>query len=59
MHEVPLMPNYDYKCNVCGGVQEIYQQFGDSTVPVCCQQSMSKIFQATPAVFKGGGWGGQ
>ena len=52
------MPNYDYRCEVCGGVQEIYKQFGDDSIPVCCQQSMSIIFQATPAVFKGGGWGG-
>lgn len=53
------MPRYDFKCNKCGSVIEVVMSFGDSTIPVCCQESMSKVFQATPAVFKGGGWGGQ
>ena len=53
------MPNYDFKCNVCGVVQEVYKEFGDDSIPVCCQTSMNKIFSATPAHFKGGGWGAQ
>jgi hypothetical protein len=53
------IPRYDFKCNICGGIQEVTMGFGDSTLPVCCSESMSKIYQATPAVFKGGGWGGK
>ena len=52
------MPNYDYKCSVCGGVQEIYKELGDSMVPTCCSTSMEKMFSAVPAHFRGGGWGG-
>lgn len=52
------MPRYDYKCKVCGGVQEITKSFGDDSVPVCCQESMQQVYGATPAHFKGGGWGG-
>lgn len=53
------MPRYDYKCGKCGGVQEVYQEFGHNDAPTCCQESMTKIYSATPAHFKGGGWGGQ
>lgn len=53
------MPRYDYKCGKCGGVQEVYQEFGHNYTPTCCQESMTKIYSATPAHFKGGGWGGQ
>ena len=54
-----IMPRYDFKCNKCGSVREVVMSFGDSTLPVCCQESMTKVFQATPAHFKGGGWGGK
>lgn len=53
------MPNYDFKCSVCGVVQEVYKEFGDDSIPVCCQTSMNKLFSDTPAHFKGGGWGAQ
>ncbi len=53
------MPNYDYKCNECGMVREIYREFGEDHEPTCCQASMSRVWTATPAVFRGGGWGGQ
>jgi putative FmdB family regulatory protein len=54
------MPNYDFKCFKCGGVQEIYKSFGDDTLPVCCGHSMDKIFTVPGGIhFKGGGWGGQ
>ena len=50
------MPKYDYKCNVCGSIQEITKDFGDDTVPVCCQQSMVKIFSSTPVHFRTSGF---
>jgi len=38
---------------------EMYQSFEDSSIPNCpiCNEQMSKQFQATPAIFRGGGWG--
>jgi putative FmdB family regulatory protein len=55
------MPRYDYKCENCSSVIEIERSFDEESVPVCtsCNTSMSRVWQATPAVFKGGGWGGQ
>lgn len=53
------MPNYDYKCSICGMVREIYREFGEDSVPTCCQSSMERVWSATPAIFRGGGWGGQ
>ena len=50
------MPNYDFKCEKCGSVIEVYMNFGESTVPVCCQTSMTKVFSAVPIVFKGSGF---
>lgn len=50
------MPTYEYKCKVCGGVQEITKSFADDTIPVCCQQSMEKVWRSAPIHFKGSGW---
>ena len=52
------MPRYDYKCNKCGGTQEVERGFGEDHEPTCCQTSMSRVWSATPAIFRGGGWGG-
>lgn len=53
------MPKYDYKCNVCGMTQEIHREFGEDFEPTCCQSTMSRVWTATPAHFKGGGWAGK
>ena len=50
------MPRYDFKGEKCGSVIEVQMSFGDSTVPVCCQTSMTKVFSSTPIHFKGGGF---
>jgi predicted nucleic acid-binding Zn ribbon protein len=50
------VPNYDFKCKVCGSVQELYKTFGDDTLPVCCEQSMEKVFYPTPVKFNTGGF---
>ena len=50
------MPRYDFKCEKCGSVIEVQMNFGESTVPVCCQTSMTKVFSSTPIHFKGGGF---
>jgi putative FmdB family regulatory protein len=51
------MPTYDYKCNKCGMSQEIQREFGENHEPTCCQETMSRVWSATP-IFRGGGWGG-
>lgn len=55
------MPKYDFRCPTCETVVELYKEFKDNSVPTCevCNVGLSKVFQATPAVFRGGGWGGQ
>jgi len=52
------MPTYDYKCNKCGMTQEIVREFGENHEPTCCQETMARVWSATPAIFRGGGWGG-
>jgi len=55
------MPQYEYRCPADQSMIEMYQSFEDSSIPNCpqCGQQMSKQYQATPAVFRGTGWGGQ
>ena len=52
------MPAYDFQCSVCGVTLEYVKEFGDDTLPVCCSQSMNRVWTPTPAIFRGGGWGG-
>ena len=50
------MAKYDYKCTVCGGVQEIDKPMGSDWVPVCCQESMTQVYSAVPVKFNGSGF---
>lgn len=58
---VEIMPFYDYECPKDGIIIAIYKTFSDETVPNCetCGTETVKKFEATPAIFRGGGWGGQ
>jgi putative FmdB family regulatory protein len=54
------MPMYHFKCFKCNAEAEKYFGFHDKHEATCeCGNVMSKVIQATPAVFRGGGWGGQ
>jgi putative FmdB family regulatory protein len=54
------MPKYDYKCNACGGQQELERSIhAEADSPVCCNQNMERMFSVPGVQFKGGGWGGQ
>ena len=56
------MPTYEYKCNLCGGTQEVQRAYGDSTEPICCQSTMSRVWSAPAVKFTGTGFystGGQ
>lgn len=50
------MPTYDYRCNKCGGVREVFRQLGEDSEPICCEQSMERVWTATPVHFKGTGF---
>lgn len=65
------MPRYDYKCNCCGYTTEVEHSMsedynGDDCLKppydfhgvdiYDCDGEMYRVFQATPAHFKGQGW---
>ena len=50
------MAKYDYKCNACGGVQEIDKPMGSDFVPTCCQTSMVQVYSAVPVKFNAPGF---
>ena len=56
-----MMPSYDYKCDTCNSTIEVQRSFDEESTPMCtsCNGTMSRVWQATFAHFKGGGWGGQ
>lgn len=52
------MPKYDYEC----AGEEVIMEFDlafDHEPPACttCGAKMRRVFTATPAIFKGRGWG--
>jgi putative FmdB family regulatory protein len=54
------MPSYEFKCSDCFRLQDKYFSFSEEHKILCdnCNKPMSKVMQATPAIFTGGGWGG-
>ena len=54
------MPTYEFKCEKCFRLDEKYFGFTDEHLFDCenCKTPMTKLFRATPAVFRGNGWGG-
>ena len=53
-----MMPNYDYRCEQCQITVEVSHSVSEHG-PSCCGKPMQKVFAATPAIFKGDGWGGK
>lgn len=67
---MPTVPNYDYRCDNCGYTEQVRHSFtedyngdicytfdGDVYDETSCPGSMQRVFQATPAIFRGNGWG--
>lgn len=55
-----MTPSYDFRCPNCSTSIEVKRSLDESTVaPTCgdCLVAMEKVFHATPAIFKGTGWG--
>lgn len=50
------MAKYDFKCSVCGGLQEIEKPMGSDWVPTCCEQSMSQVYSAVGVKFNAPGF---
>lgn len=52
---------YEYRCPDCAALFMVKQEFMDDSIPNCptCEKPMNKVFQATPTIFRGNGWGGQ
>ena len=55
------MPIYEFRCDTDKTKVEIQQGFHDNTIPNCplCGKEMRKVISATPAIFRGTGWGKQ
>ena len=55
------MPKYDYKCESCSSVVEITRSFDEDSSPMCtaCNTTMTRQWNVTAAIFRGGGWGGK
>jgi putative FmdB family regulatory protein len=53
------MPTYQFRCGLDKSFVEIQQGFYDNEIPNCplCGKEMNKIIAATPAIFRGTGWG--
>lgn len=54
------MPKYDFKCEKCQNTSEAFFPIADGPAPaiVCeCGGQAFRVHTATPAHFKGGGWG--
>ena len=55
------MAIYEYKCGVCSRVQVVKRAITDKLErePYCdyCVIPMERLYDATPAIFRGAGWG--
>jgi putative FmdB family regulatory protein len=52
------MPTYDYKCDTCDKVVEIFHGINDESEQLCenCKAPMHVVIGAPGVVFKGEGW---
>ena len=52
------MPIYEYKCNRCGHIREVWQRFSDPPLETCevCGGPVKKIISNNTFHLKGTGW---
>ena len=54
------MPTYDYRCDACENVFEVFQSFSEDPLSKCpienCGGAVKKIFSAPGISFKGSGF---
>jgi len=54
------MPNYDYKCQKCGGTFEVWQKITEQPVTDCpvngCGGKVERLINPAGFILKGSGW---
>lgn len=55
------MPTYDYECDTCKKVYEVYQSFSEDALTKCprkkkCKGKVRKVYSAPGISFKGSGF---
>ena len=51
------MPIYEYECQKCGRVSEVFQKFSDEPLAKCsCGGEMKKLMSLNSFHLKGSGW---
>ena len=52
------MPIYEYECESCGQVEEVFQKFSDDPLTTCkaCNGKMHKLISQSSFHLKGTGW---
>ena len=52
------MPIYEYECETCGRVEEIFQKFSDKPLSQCshCSGKVHKLISQSSFHLKGTGW---
>jgi putative FmdB family regulatory protein len=52
------MPIYEYECEKCGAIEEVFQKFSDSPLETCpkCSGKLHKLMSQSSFHLKGTGW---
>ena len=52
------MPIYEYECDQCGTIEEIFQKFSDEPLDKCkhCSGKLHKLISQNSFHLKGSGW---
>jgi putative FmdB family regulatory protein len=53
------MPIYEYKCVKCQIAMEMEKSIHEEADPICCGESMVRVYGTFGITFKGTGWGHQ
>jgi putative FmdB family regulatory protein len=61
LRRVLKMPSYEFRCEVCSDIQVLSKPIEEPVpqAPKCkgCEIPTKRVWDATPAVFRGLGWG--
>jgi putative FmdB family regulatory protein len=52
------MPVYEYQCNKCGHIEEVFQKISEPPMEACprCNGKLKKIISQSTFHLKGSGW---
>lgn len=52
------MPIYEYQCQDCGKIEEVFQKVSDPAITIChhCKGTLDKIVSQSTFHLKGSGW---